>query len=59
MGGEIVFNDDTIELNQGDMLVYNGKLHRNYSDVTSGVKYVLVLYIHINSFLIHLKLYHQ
>jgi predicted 2-oxoglutarate/Fe(II)-dependent dioxygenase YbiX len=46
-GGEIVFNDDTIELQQGDMLIYNGQISRNYSGVTNGVKYVLVLSIYI------------
>jgi hypothetical protein len=47
IGGEIIFDDDTINLNQGDMLVYNGQLPRNNNSVKNGVQYVLVLTIYI------------
>jgi hypothetical protein len=45
-GGEIVFeNNDTISLEQGDMLIYNGKKLRSKENIKTGFKYTLVLMI--------------
>jgi hypothetical protein len=48
--GSIVFEtnkNESIILNQGDMIVYNGKCLRNKSTVTNGEKYYIVLMIDV------------
>lgn len=49
MNGDIIFHDSdqSIKLNQGDCLIYNGKKPRTKGSVTNGVKYILVLFIDI------------
>lgn len=48
-GGEIIFDDSDhkIELNCGDMIVYNGKKNRTNCKIISGEKYVLVILIEL------------
>jgi len=46
--GEILFeNDERIAIQQGDLLLYNGKRMRTNGAVSDGVKYVLVLMVEI------------
>jgi hypothetical protein len=47
--GEIIFtgNEEKIKINQGDMLIYNGKQKRTKGIVSEGVKYVLIIFIEL------------
>lgn len=47
--GEIIFkdNNEKVRINQGDMLIYNGKKLRSPGSISNGVKYILILLIDI------------
>lgn len=49
--GEIIFEDESekIHINQGDMLIYNGKKMRTNGSVSDGVKYILVIMIEVSA----------
>jgi hypothetical protein len=49
VGGEIIFDndEDQIVLNQGDMLIHNGKIARTKGDVSDGERYALVILVDI------------
>lgn len=48
--GEIIFSDinEKIKINQGDMIIYNGKKLRTKGVVSEGVKYILVFLIDLH-----------
>ena len=47
IGGEILIDEDSIKLKQGDLLVHNGKKLRTSGRVSDGIKYMLVLFTDI------------
>ena len=46
-GGELLINNDSIQLIQGDGLFHSGKNICNYSNISEGEQYVLVMFIDI------------
>ena len=44
-GGEILIDNDKIKLNQGDMLIFNGKKQRSNEGIKDGEKYMLTYLI--------------